>query len=267
MQLLALVAMEPPVGFEPDLVRDEKVKVFRSVRRFAKDRIDDFAVRGQYGPGKIEGEDVRGYRQEDKVSPSSNSPTFFAGKFLIDNWRWAGVPFYLRTGKRLPLRLSEIYVEFRRMPLRLFGKTCEVMAPNSLVLSIQPEEEIRLRLTVKYPGMGNEPSTANMEFNYQESFQVKQHPAYERVLVDCIRGDLTLFSREDEVEATWSLLDPLIEFWETHPPANFPNYSAGTWGPEEALRFMEKEGRRWRFSNEPDAGEKSPGFSGQRRDL
>jgi glucose-6-phosphate 1-dehydrogenase len=157
--------------------------------------------------------------------------------------------------------LSEIYVEFRRMPLRLFGRACEVMAPNGLALSIQPEEEIRMRLTVKYPGMGNEPSTANMEFNYQKSFQVKQHPAYERVLIDCVRSDLTLFPREDEVEATWTLLDPLIEFWETHPPADFPNYPAGTWGPEEAVRFMKKEGRRWRFSDEPDTGEKSPGLS------
>ena len=258
MQLLALVAMEPPVGFEADLVRDEKVKVFRSVRRITNDLIETQTVRGQYAPGKIDGQDVRGYREEDRVSPSSNAPTFFAGNFFIDNWRWAGVPFYLRTGKRLPRRLSEIYIEFQKLPLRLFGKTCEVMEPNSLILSIQPEEEISLRLTVKYPGMGNEPSPVNMEFNYQQSFRVKQHPAYERLLIDCIRGDLTLFSRQDEVDLTWSILDPLIERWETHPPPDFPNYPAGSWGPDEAFRFMEKEGRRWRFADERSPGKENP---------
>lgn len=193
---------------------------------------------------------MQGYREEPKVSQTSEVPTFFAGKFFIDNWRWAGVPFYLRTGKRLPRRISEIYIEFKQLPLRLFGKTCQDMEPNGLILSIQPDEEICLRLTVKTPGMGNVPSSVNMEMNYEKSFGATQHPAYERVIIDCLKGDLTLFSRQDEVDTTWSILDPLIKQWESHPAPDFPNYPAGTWGPPEALRFIMQDGRSWRFSDD-----------------
>ncbi len=250
MQVLAVVAMEPPAGLEPDLVRDERSKIFHSLRRMDGRDARRSTVLGQYGPGRIGGRRVRGYRAEPHVSPTSRVATFFAGRFTIDNWRWAGVPFYLRTGKRLPRRESEIYVEFKKLPLSLFGKTCERMTPNGLVLSIQPQERISLALTVKHPGMGSEPSPAPMVFDYAQSFRVRERPVYERVLFDCIRGDLTLFPRQDAVETTWALLDPVIAYWESHPPARLPNYSAGSWGPKEAFDLMAADGRTWRFSGE-----------------
>jgi glucose-6-phosphate 1-dehydrogenase len=250
MQILALVAMEPPSGFDADLVRNEKSKVFHSIRRMDLAYARANTVCGQYGPGRVGGRKVRSYRQEDHVASGSMTPTFFAGKVYIDNWRWAGVPFYLRTGKRLPERVTEIYVEFKQLPLELFGKTCEVIQPNGLVLNIQPQEEIDLRLTVKYPGLGDQPSPADMAFNYSRSFKVKQHPAYERVVVDCIKGDLTLFPRQDEVDATWKVLDPLIRYWERHSTAVLPNYPAGSWGPLAAFTFMAREGRTWRLSGD-----------------
>lgn len=250
MQLLTLVAMEPPAGFEADLIRDEKAKVLRSIRLLNDDYIDEFMVRGQYGQGILEEEKVKSYREEDRVSPDSFIPTFIAGKFFIDNWRWAGVPFYVRTGKRLNRKLTEIYLEFKQPPLRLFGRVCDVMQPNGLVLSIQPQEELCLRLTVKYPGMGNQTRSVNMKFNYQESFKVKEHPAYERLLLDCLRGDQTLFSREDFVDLSWSVLDSLIRRWEENPPKDFPNYAAGTWGPAESFLLLGQDGRRWRFADE-----------------
>jgi glucose-6-phosphate 1-dehydrogenase len=250
MQVLAVVAMEPPAGLEADLVRDERNKVFRSLRRMNARDARSQTVLGQYGPGRVDGRRVRGYRDEPHVSRTSQAATFFAGRFFIDNWRWAGVPFYLRTGKRLPRRESEIYIEFKKLPLSLFGKTCERMTPNGLALSIQPQERISLALTVKYPGMGNEPSLAPMVFDYARTFRVKERPVYERVLFDCIRGDLTLFPRQDAVETTWALLDPVIAYWESHPPAHLPNYAAGTWGPKPAFGLMAQDGRTWRFSNE-----------------
>ena len=250
MQVLAMVAMEPPAGFDADLVRDERNKVFRSIRRMDGRDAKSMTVLGQYGPGRVAGRKVRGYRAEAHVSPESRVATFFAGRFHIDNWRWAGVPFYLRTGKRLPRRESEIYIEFKKLPLRLFGKACGLMEPNGLVLSIQPRERISLVLTVKHPGMGSEPATARMVFDYAESFRVKGRPVYERVLFDCIRGDLTLFPRQDAEDATWAVIDPVIEYWERHPPAGLPNYAAGTWGPKEAFELMAREGRKWRFSGE-----------------
>ncbi len=253
MQVLALVAMEPPAAFDADLIRNEKSKVFRSIRHLEGQNIRMNTVCGQYGPGRIGRREVRGYRREKNVSARSKTPTFFAGKLYIDNWRWAGVPFYLRTGKRLPRRVSEIYIGYKQHPLRLFGKTCDFIRPNGLVLSIQPQEGIALGLTVKRPGIGDAPVSVSMDFDYSKSFNVKQHPAYERVIADCIKGDLTLFPRRDEVDATWSLLDPVIRFWETHPPARLPNYAAGTWGPAEAFQFMAAEGRTWRLSQD-DAG-------------
>jgi len=246
MQLLALVAMEPPVGFEGDLVRDEKVKVFRSVRPMDDEYIDKFMVRGQYGPGKIGTEDVVGYREERNVASDSNTPTFFAGQFFIDNWRWAGVPFYLRTGKRLLRRATEIFVRFKRPPLRLLGRTCDIVEPNSLVFSIQPQEEISLRLNVKQPGIGNQPFPVDMNFNYAKSFETKKHRAYERLLLDCIRGDVTLFARADEVEAMWDVVDPIIRRWESKASEDFPNYAGGTWGPPQADELMLTQGRAWK---------------------
>ncbi|HDQ44925.1 MAG TPA: glucose-6-phosphate dehydrogenase [bacterium] len=250
LELLALVAMEPPVGFDPDLIRDEKVKVFRTLRILEPKEIDRWMVRGQYGPGVVRGEKVPGYRGEEGVDPGSNTPTFFAGRFMIDNWRWAGVPFYIRTGKRMSRRQSEIYAEFRQPPLRLFGRTCDRIAPNGLVFGIQPDEEISLRLSVKTPGMGNIPRAVDMDFNYEETFSVKQDAPYERLLLDAIRGDLTLFARQDGVEAMWDVVDPVTRHWETHPARDFPNYPAGSWGPGAAEELLRNEGRVWRYSSE-----------------
>ena len=247
MQVLAMVTMEPPASFDPDLIRNERNEVFRGIRRMDLPYIKAHTVCAQYKPGKVAGKKVRGYREEENVAGNSRTPTFFAGRFMIDNWRWAGVPFYLRTGKRLTRRVSEIYVEFKQPPLRLFGKACEAIHPNGLVLNIQPAESIDLRLTVKYPGIGNNPRSVVMEVDYAEAFAAKQHPAYERVLVDCIKGDLTLFPREDEVDATWTLLDPVIDYWENCPAKEIPGYAAGTWGPHQADRVVAADGKTWRL--------------------
>jgi glucose-6-phosphate 1-dehydrogenase len=245
MQLLALVAMEPPIGFEADFIREEKAKVFRALRPMDDEYIDRFTVRGQYGPGSVKGVDVQGYRSEKGVSPDSVTPTFFAGKFYIANWRWAGVPFYVRTGKRLARRVTEIWIQFKQPPLRLFGRTCDALEPNALALTIQPEEKISIRFGVKYPHMMDRVYPVTMVFGYQDAFKTKNHPAYERLLIDCMRGDLTLFARQDGIEATWETLDPLIARWESVKPADLPNYSAGSWGPVEAELLPQSEGRRW----------------------
>jgi len=245
LQLIGLVAMEPPIGFAGDFIRDEKVKVFRSIHPMDEESVDRFVVWGQYGPGKISGKDVPGYREERGVAPDSNTQTFFAAKFHFANWRWAGVPFYVRTGKRMAKRLTEIAVEFNQPPLRLFGRTCDVLEPNVLVLTIQPEEKISLRFGVKYPYAANQIYSVHMDFSYQETFGVTVHPAYERLLIDCMKGDLTLFVREDQIEAMWEVVDPIIARWERMPPTKFPNYPAGSWGPAEAHHLLEQEGRRW----------------------
>lgn len=246
MQLVALVAMEPPVGFEADLIRDEKVKVFRTIRPMDEEYIDKFTVRGQYGPGKVDDVEVPGYREEEDVAPDSNTPTFFAAKLYIDSWRWAGVPFYVRTGKRLANRVTEISVQFKQPPLRLFGRTCDILEPNRLTLGVQPREAISLCFSVKYPGVGNQPHTVTMDFNYEDSFDIGRHHAYERLLIDCLKGDLTLFARQDGVEAMWAVVDPIISQWEGRAATDFPNYSAGSWGPKEADELIEQEGRTWR---------------------
>jgi len=246
MQLLALVAMEPPVGFEADLIRDEKVKVFLTIRGMTDEYIDTAMVRGQYDKGMIDDAAVCRYRDEAHVAARSNRATFFAGKFFIDNWRWAGVPFYLRTGKRLARRVTEIYIQFRHPPLKLFGGACQDMEPNAIILTIQPQEHIGLCVSIKYPGMGNEPYQVTMDFNYEKTFHVEQNPAYDRLLIDCIKGDLTLFARQDGVEAMWSVVDPIIARWERKEARNFPNYRAGSWGPAAAARLIEADGRQWR---------------------
>lgn len=250
MQLVGLVAMEPPVGFDADYIRDEKVKIFRTIRPMDEAYIKQFTVLGQYGEGKIKDKEVKGYRSEDKVNPQSNTPTFIAAKLLIDNWRWSGVPFYIRTGKRLPQGITEIAIEFKHPPLRLLGRACDILQPNLLILSVQPQEGISLRFSVKLPGEGNQPYPVEMDFNYAKSFKFNPHLAYERLLIDCMRGDLTLFARQDGVEAMWGVVDPIIKYWENNPPSDFPNYTSGTWGPKEASKLMEKDGKKWRFAKE-----------------
>lgn len=250
MQLIALVACEPPVGFEADLIRDEIVKVLRTIRTLDENYIKENVVFGQYGRGFINGNEVCGYREEKDVSPKSITPTYFAAKIYIDNWRWAQVPFYIRTGKRLPKRITEIYVQFRQPPLKLFGRTCDPIEPNALIFTIQPDENILLRMNVKYPGIGNTPFTVNMDFNYEKTFGIKSIPPYSRLIMDCIKGDLTLFARQDAIEAMWAFVDPINKWWESihHNLSDFPNYDAGTWGPEEAALLIAKDMRRWRFS-------------------
>jgi glucose-6-phosphate 1-dehydrogenase len=245
MQLVGLIAMEPPIGFEADAIRDEKVKVFRSIRPLGETSIDTFAVRGQYGRGKVNGVDVPGYREEENVAGDSGAPTFIAAKFQIANWRWAGVPFYIRAGKRLPRRVTEICLQFRQPSLKLFGRTCDVLDPNVLKLTIQPEEKIISSFGVKYPYTANEVYPAEMAFSYQRTFNVAAHSPYERLLIDCMKGDLTLFVRQDGVEAMWDVVDPLIARWESNAPHDFPNYSSGTWGPREADLLLERDGRNW----------------------
>jgi glucose-6-phosphate 1-dehydrogenase len=245
LQLIGMIAMEPPVGFTADFIRDEKIKVFRSIRPMDSDYIDKYMVRGQYGSGNINGLSTVSYREEDKVAPSSVTPTFFAGKFYIDNLRWATVPFYVRTGKRLKRQVTEICIQFKQLPLRLFGRTCDVMEPNVLVLTVKPDENISLRFGVKYPYAQNQIYTANMDFNYREVFKKPHQGAYGRLLTDCMKGDLTLFVREDMVEVMWDVIDPVIERWESMPPLDFSNYEAGAWGPADADRLIRQDGQSW----------------------
>ncbi len=242
LQLLTLMAMEPPISFDADAVRDEKVKVLRGVRPFDRRRVLREAVRGQYAAGWIDGERVPGYREEPRVAPNSNTLTYAAATFRIDTWRWSGVPFYLRSGKRLPKRATEIAVQFKPVPHMLFGDT----APNLLALRIQPDEGISLQFEAKVPGPTARHRPVNMDFRYGTAFATAPAEAYQRLLLDVMLGDGTLFARRDEVEAAWTLMAPLIETWETLAPDDFPNYEAGTWGPEAADRLLVDAGRRWR---------------------
>lgn len=237
--------MEPPVGFDSDFIRDEKVKVFRSIRPVNDSYIESNVIRGQYGPGTVNNKKAAGYRSEEKVSLTSNTPTFVGAKLYIDNWRWAGVPFYIRAGKRMPQRITVVDIQFKQPPLKLFGRTCDTLESNVIRLAIQPEEKISIRFGVKYPQSANRIYPVNMVFTYQDISDGKTHPAYERLLVDCMKGDSTLFVRQDGVEAMWAFVDPINKYFEEHPAKKFPNYAAGTWGPDESNQLLEKEGRRW----------------------
>jgi glucose-6-phosphate 1-dehydrogenase len=245
LQLLCLTAMEPPVAFEADAVRAEKVKVLQSIRPFREEEIEEWAVRGQYGPGVVGGKTVPGYRSEEKVDPNSRTATYAAVRFAIDNWRWAGVPFYIRSGKRLAERVSEIAIEFKRVPHPLFSSAAGTLNPNVLRLRIQPDEGVSLKFDAKIPGTKLQVQSVYMDFPYSKLGAPIQG-GYERLLLDVTHGDQTLFTRGDEVEHAWQVVMPILRAWENTPPADFPNYASGTWGPEAADRFLEKEGRRWR---------------------
>lgn len=247
MQLLSLVAMEPPVNAKANSVRDEKVKVLQSIRPIPLQHLDTHVVRGQYGPGYINGEAVVGYRQEQNVSDTSGVETYVAMQLFIDSWRWAGVPFYLRAGKRLPKRATEIAVTFKEAPGQLFGKAGGRDDTNVLVIRIQPDEGISLRINSKVPGMVSFLQPVKMDFRYGSYFGATPPEAYERLICDCILGDSTLFAREDEVISSWKLLSPLLERWQEVRPPDFPNYAAGTWGPQAADHLLEKQSRHWRF--------------------
>ncbi|HET9635320.1 MAG TPA: glucose-6-phosphate dehydrogenase [Gemmatimonadaceae bacterium] len=253
LQLLTLAAMEPPSSFTADAVRDEKVKVLHSLRPLVHDDCPPAVVRAQYGPGTIDGKTVPGYTTEPDVAPRSLTPTYAAMKVLIDNWRWKGVPFYLRSGKRMERRISEIAIQFRSPPLLLFGqKAVEEMSPSTLVLRVQPDEGISLRFQVKTPGAmheltpGLEITPVDMDFTYAEAFGNDAHPAYETLLLDCMIGDPTLFTRSDEVEMAWSIIDPVLDYWDKHPVESLPTYPAGTWGPAEANSLLDGDHTRWR---------------------
>jgi glucose-6-phosphate 1-dehydrogenase len=246
MQLLTLVAMEPPATFEADALRDEKVKVLRAVAPLTPDEVRVDVVRGQYGPGWVAAQPVPGYRKEPEVDSESETETFVAARFEIDDWRWAGVPFYVRTGKRLPKRSSEIAIQFRPVPHRLFKDSSVDPEPNLLALRIQPDEGILLRFGAKVPGLGLDVRAVNMDFTYGSAFNVDSPDAYETLILDALLGDASLFTRADEVEEAWSIITPIIEAWIDMPPPDFPNYPAGTWGPPEADELMARDGRRWR---------------------
>jgi glucose-6-phosphate 1-dehydrogenase len=245
LQLLALVAMEPPVAFEAQGVRDEKVKVLRSIRPLPPDRIPAATVRGQYNEGWVQGEHVPGYRQEPNVAPDSQTETFAAVRCQVDNWRWAETPFYIRTGKRLPKQVTEIRVQFRRPPHLLFGpESVRELEPNAITLRIQPEEGISLRFGAKVPTAGVVLRSVNMDFLYASAFLVDAPDAYERLILDCMLGDPTLFTRSDEVEAAWKLIDSIEAVWATgEPPVEL--HPAGTWGPPGADRLIAEDGRAW----------------------
>ncbi|HXQ20460.1 MAG TPA: glucose-6-phosphate dehydrogenase [Candidatus Acidoferrales bacterium] len=247
LQLLCMVAMEPPVVFDAEAVRNEKVKVLRALRPITPDEVDRFAARGQYGDGSVGGTRVVGYRKEPGVGPQSNTETFAAVKFLIDNWRWADVPFYVRSGKRLPKQVTEIAIHFRRAPHLLFGRTpADRLESNVLALRIQPDEGIALKFVAKRPGQGLRVRPVNMEFRYGSAFGVEEPSAYETLLLECMRGDATLFARGEWVEQAWAHVMPIIETWRSAEPSNFPNYEAGSWGPEEADALLARDGRVWR---------------------
>jgi len=246
LQMLALVAMEPPMSFEADHVRDEKVKLLRSIRPFKLGELDNFIVRGQYGPGSINGKEVVGYREDTGVNPESKTETFVAAKVFIDNWRWKGVPFYLRTGKRLVRKDTEIIITFKQVPHSMFISAGLADIPsNVLVLQIQPEEGISLSFQAKQPGSKVCMSTLNMNFSYQSVFGVSLPEAYQRLLLDCMIGDQTLFTRQDDVEVAWRLLTPVLEAWQNDTAAPY-EYAAGSDSFAEADSLIESDGRQWR---------------------
>ncbi len=247
LQLLSLTAMEPPLAFDADSVREQKVQVLRAIRPMTPEQVMQRTIRGQYGPGEINGKPVPGYRQEPDVAPDSKVETYAAVKFFIDNWRWTGVPFYLRAGKRLSQNLTEIAVHFHRTPQALFARTPdEEVSHNVITFRIQPNEGITVDFCAKRPG--NEMRTANMhlDFSYREAFGTRTPVAYETLLLDAMRGEATLFTRRDEVEAEWRIITPIEDAWANIAPPKFPNYRAGSEGPDAARLLLEDDRHQWR---------------------
>ncbi|HUY93491.1 MAG TPA: glucose-6-phosphate dehydrogenase [Pirellulales bacterium] len=245
-QLLALIGMESPTSFDAEVVRDEKTKLLNAIHPLLEEQVLTDAVRGQYGPGVVDGKDVEGYRESLNVNPNSNTETFVALKLSIDNWRWAGVPFYVRTGKCLPRRVTEVVIQFKQVPFMLFRETpVERLSPNKLVLQIQPEEGISLKFEAKVPGVGIQTRSVSMDFHYEDHFGGTPLTGYETLLYGCMQGDPTLFLRADFVEAGWSIVQPILDVWSTLPARKFPNYAAGTWGPKGADDLLRQDGREW----------------------
>jgi glucose-6-phosphate 1-dehydrogenase len=246
LTIMCLIAMEPPISFSDNEVRNKKVEVLRAVRPIPPDQIHRFAVRGQYGPGTLGGEMVKSYRSESEVAPDSFTDTFTAVKLEVDNWRWQGVPFYLRTGKRLPAKISEVSIQLKGVPHLSFPTTAVTdWRPNRLIIAIQPEEGIFIRFESKYPGPTMRLSPVMMQFFYREAFNVATPEAYETLLLDVMKGDATLFMRADQTEAAWSILMPILDVWSNITPTDFPNYAAGTWGPDAADMLIAQDGLNW----------------------
>ncbi len=242
LQLVALTAMEPPADFTSESVRNEKVKVLHALRVPGPKDV----VRGQYGPGYVEGKKVPGYRREPDVARNSTTETFVAAKLCVDNWRWADTPFYVRTGKRLPKRETTIAIQFQRAPHPPFAKdAAEGLRPNVLLIHVQPDEGVSLAIGAKVPGQGMTIRTVHMDFLYGGAFRTELPEAYERLILDCLLGDPTLFTRADEVDEQWALVDAIVAGWK-RGKAEFPNYDAGTWGPAAADELMRRDGREWR---------------------
>jgi glucose-6-phosphate 1-dehydrogenase len=246
LQLLSLVAMEPPATLAADALRDEKLKVLRAVAPATRQEIHREIVRGQYGEGWVAGQPVPGYRAEMEVDSHSETETFVAGRFEIDDWRWSGVPFYLRTGKRLAKRATEIAIQFREVPHRLFAEAASDPQPNLLAIRVQPDEGILLRFGSKVPGLGLAIRPVTMDFTYGTAFSTDAPEAYETLILDAMLGDQSLFTRADEVEAAWAIVTPIHDAWVEAPAPDFPDYAAGTWGPDAAHDLIERDGRRWR---------------------
>lgn len=247
LQLLCMVGMEPPVNFEANEIRNKKVDVLNALRKITREDVRDFAVRGQYSEGWIKGEQVKAYRQEEKVDPHSNVETFAAVKFYIDNWRWQNVPFYVRTGKYLHQKTSIITIQFKPAPHYAFPpEAAETWRPNRLTISIQPEMDIRLRFQAKRPGQTMTLNPVDMIFSYKDAYEDDHEPeAYETLLLDVMEGNTTQFMRADQVEAAWKVVMPIIEAWEQRPPVDFPNYPPDSWGPEDAEALIARDGHNW----------------------
>jgi glucose-6-phosphate 1-dehydrogenase len=246
LQILCCIAMEPPVSFEANEIRNKKSDVLRAIRPIPPDQVSQYAVRGQYGPGYVRGKNVPGYRQEHEVAPNSCTETFVALKLFVDNWRWHDVPFYVRTGKRLAGRVSEVGIQFLPVPHRSFPPSAvTTWTPNRLVIRIQPEEGILLGFQAKQPGAGLHLQPVDLRFSYEEAFHTSGPEAYETLLLDAMLGDATLFMRADQVEAAWTVITPVLEGWAGVKPTDFPNYASGSWGPVAADALLARDGRVW----------------------
>lgn len=248
LQMLAMVAMEPPTVINADAIRNEMLKVFQSIRPLKKENLQEDVVRGQYTSSHIKGEAVAGYREEEGVDPESRTETFVAMRLNIDNWRWGGIPFYIRTGKRLPTRVTEIVINFKPTPHHLFDAALNgTTAPNQLIIRIQPDEGILMKMGLKVPGAGFMVQTVNMGFHYSDLSDAYVPTAYERLLLDCIHGDATLYSRGDNVEKAWEIVQPIIDEWDTNPDFPLHGYPAGTWGPLATDELMAAHPSGWRY--------------------
>jgi glucose-6-phosphate 1-dehydrogenase len=246
-QLVTLTAMEPPISFEADAVRDEQAKILCAIQPFSPEDVLHKTVRGQYGEGKIDDKKVPNYRAEPNVKPNTNTETFAALKLSIDNWRWAGVPFYVRTGKRMFGKHSEIVIQFKKAPFMLFRDTpVERLTTNRIVVHIQPDEGITLHFGAKIPGPIVNMGPVDMDFNYVDHFGEQLSTGYERLLFDCMTGDATLFQRADMVEASWQIVSPVLDVWQAIPARDFPNYESGSWGPDDSDELLAQDGRKWK---------------------